>query len=97
MKRKTAHNASANEHMENGLKLLDSPPHKKLKPQQSSFSDDAESSSSSGGQSSVSNSENELIVNEAYAKRFEHNKKREERQRCMYERYPESLQHSKSW
>lgn len=83
MKRKQIYPASAKEHMGNGFEKSASPP-KKLKPQQSLFGDDdVESLSSIDRQSSAKTSENELNINEAFAKRFEHNKKREERQRCM--------------
>lgn len=69
--------------MGNGFELLASPLKKKLKPQRSLLGDDVESLSSIDRQSSANTSENELNINEAFAKRFEHNKKREERQRCM--------------
>jgi hypothetical protein len=48
---------------------------------------DDENSSDSGDESGgvpISNEPDEFKVNEDYARRFEHNKKREEVQQCMY-------------
>lgn len=48
---------------------------------------DDDSSSDSGDESggvAIGNVGNDFKVNEEYARRFEHNKKREELQKCMY-------------
>ena len=84
MKRKIAQRASALEQTEMASNNLYRTPHKKQKSQQISLIDDFESASSISAQSSSPNGKNELVINEEYAKRFEHNKKREERHRCMY-------------
>ena len=86
MKRKFGEHISAPEEIAHASNDLNSPPQKKPKSKQIPIIGDLESVSSSDEHIGDTESGNKLIINEEYAKRFEHNKKREERHRCMYEK-----------